>query len=447
MSEEAIQLAETVPHHLAQAQVQDVPLGYNRTEVGVIPADWSVAPLLNALRLPTGQVDPRHEPYRSMVLVAPDHIESGTGRLVVRQSAAEQGAISGKYLFKFGDIVYSKIRPYLRKAILADFDGLCSADMYPLAARPGISPGFMLAVLLGYRFSVFAEAVSARSGIPKINRSELAEFRVALPSPTEQRAIAEALSDADRLLVALEAMIVKKRAIKQATMQQLLTGKTRLPGFSGGREPRRLGDHVTFLRHGINSRAELTSDGAVKYLHYGDIHTTVDVHLEPSSKEMPRLPADRARTLDRLQDGDLVLVDASEDLEGVGKSVEIRGTCGEEVVSGLHTIAARFDKAVLADGFKAYLQFCPAFGDHLRRLAAGTKVYATNRAHVASVEMPLPGVEEQTAIAVVLADMDAEIDELEARREKARAIKQGMMQQLLTGWVRLVKPSPAEAST
>ena len=98
----------------------------------------------------------------------------------------------------------------------------------------------------------------------------------------------------------------------------------------------------------------------------------------------------------------------------------------------------RFDKAVLADGFKAYLQFLPSFRTHLRRLAAGTKVYATNRAHIVSAEVKLPEVDEQTAIAAVLSDMDAELAALEARLAKSRALKQGMMQELLTGRTRLV---------
>jgi type I restriction enzyme S subunit len=106
-------------------------------------------------------------------------------------------------------------------------------------------------------------------------------------------------------------------------------------------------------------------------------------------------------------------------------------------VSGLHTIAARFDKHVLADGFKAYLQFIPQFSRHLKRLAAGTKVFATNRGHVSSAELNLPGLEEQTAIASVLSDMDTDIEALDARVAKTRAIKQGMMQELLTGRTRL----------
>jgi type I restriction enzyme S subunit len=203
-------------------------VNYKQTEVGVIPGNWESRPLLSAVHLPTGQVDPRIEPYKSMVLVAPDHIESRTGRLLERQTASVQHAISGKYLLEPGDIVYSKIRPYLRKAILANFRGLCSADMYPLTPAQDVSSAFMLAVLLGHHFSCFAECVSVRSGIPKINREELAEYVVALPPLPEQTAIATMLSDMDAEISALERRLAKTRALKQGMMQELLTGRTRL---------------------------------------------------------------------------------------------------------------------------------------------------------------------------------------------------------------------------
>ncbi|MEM9005840.1 MAG: restriction endonuclease subunit S, partial [Cyanobacteria bacterium P01_F01_bin.86] len=145
-----------------------------------------------------------------------------------QKTAAEQGAISGKYLFSSGDIIYSKIRPYLRKAVLPTFEGLCSADMYPLTPAEDVSSEFIFAILLGRRFSQFADTVSARSGIPKINREELGDFCVALPFLTEQRAIATVLSDMDGEIAALEARRAKTQAIKQGMMQQLLTGKVRL---------------------------------------------------------------------------------------------------------------------------------------------------------------------------------------------------------------------------
>ena len=205
--------------------------------------------------------------------------------------------------------------------------------------------------------------------------------------------------------------------------------------LSGNWEMKRLGDHVTFLRNGTNSRAELLPEGQVKYLHYGDVHACKNVYLPTAS--LPCLPHAKVGHLDRLQNGDVIFADASEDVAGVGKSVEIRDIGSTEVVSGLHTIAARFDKKVLVDGFKGFLQFCPPFVNHLRRLAAGTKVYATNRAHIASVEMLLPGLQEQCAIAEALSDFDLWLNGLDRLIVKKRDLKQAAMQQLLTGQTRL----------
>lgn len=266
----------------------------------------------------------------------------------------------------------------------------------------------------------------------------LKAYHIPLPPMKEQQAISSALKDVDALISGLDQLISKKRDIQQATMQQLLTGQRRLPGFSGEWAVKRLGDHLSFLSNGTNSRAELSTEGDTHYLHYGDIHGSQQLLLNPAKTSMPCLPRDKAMRLDRLENGDLVFADASEDLNGVGKSVEVQLPANMELVSGLHTIAVRFDKKVMADGFKAYLQFIPTFRSHLRQLAAGTKVYATNRAHIASAELKIPGTEEQAAIASILADMETELAVLEERRNKARQLKQGMMQELLTGRIRLL---------
>jgi type I restriction enzyme S subunit len=280
--------------------------------------------------------------------------------------------------------------------------------------------------------------MQADAARPNISLGNLRSFIVALPPLPEQNAIAAALSDVDALLGALDGLIAKKRTVKQAAMRQLLTGQARLPGFSSKWETKRLGDHVTFLRNGTHARAELDETGPLRYLHYGDIHTASSCSLDAERTSMPRLAETKARTLDRLASGDVVFVDASEDLAGVGKAVELRVPQGTQVVAGLHTIAARFDKLVLADGFKAYLQFIPTFRKHLTRMAAGTKVYATSHRHIADVTLDLPSTAEQGAIATVLIDMDIELSALEQRRDKTRLLKQGMMQELLTGRTRLV---------
>ena len=192
---------------------------------------------------------------------------------------------------------------------------------------------------------------------------------------------------------------------------------------------------MKYLKNGTNSRAELRADGRIKYLHYGDVHASSRSFTSPH--DLPSLPVAKAGGLDRLKDGDLIFADASEDITGVSKSVEICDSRDYEVVSGLHTIAARFDATILADGFKGFLQYVPSFSEHLRRLAAGTKVYATNRAHISSAEVQLPPVSEQKAIAGVLSHMDIELAALEARRDKTRDLKQGMMQELLTGRIQI----------
>lgn len=201
---------------------------FKQTEIGEVPESWEIVGILDVAALPSGQVDPRNAPYASMPLIAPNHIESGTGRLLAVESAAAQGAISGKYEFNPLDIVYSKIRPYLRKAWLADRDGLCSADMYPLRPSSRVDSGFLLVSLLGERFSEFATSMSMRTGIPKINREELSQYRIALPPLEEQRQISSLERSITAREVSEHAVHAALVELKSAAMCALLTGEVRI---------------------------------------------------------------------------------------------------------------------------------------------------------------------------------------------------------------------------
>jgi type I restriction enzyme S subunit len=206
------------------------PEAFRETEVfGRTPVDWEIVRLRDHITLPSGQIDPRKEPYRDWTLVAPNHIEEKTGRLLESETAAEQGAKSGKYVFREGNIVYSKIRPYLRKAYLADGKGICSADMYPLRPGERIRPRMLEAIILGEHFSRFAEKVSMRSGIPKINRAELGEYETALPPLDEQKRIEEVLVEHDQNVGAERSYRGKLQQLKTGLMQDLLTGRIRVP--------------------------------------------------------------------------------------------------------------------------------------------------------------------------------------------------------------------------
>lgn len=390
--------------------------GYKETDVGVIPEDWEVRPFLKVLRIANGQVDPRDEPYKEMILVAPDHIGEGTGCLNTRQTASDQGAISGKYRFYEGDIVYSKIRPYLRKLILADFYGLCSADMYPLSPIDGATSDYCFYALLEDRFSNFASSVSARSGIPKINRNEIAQFQFLVPPPNEQRAIAEALSDVDALIAALDVLIAKKRGITQAAMQQLLTGKTRLPGFTGEWHNNTLQEVILCLdnlRIPLNESQRLTMQGDYPYCGANGILDYVNSYVI---------------------DDDFILI--AED----GGYFDEFATC---------PIAYRMSGKCWVNNHAHILKAVPGVNQDfifyalvhkniMPFLASGTRA-KLNKSEMYKIEISISDdIAEQTAIAEILSDMDAELSALESKRDKTRALKSGMMQELLTGRIRLL---------
>jgi type I restriction enzyme, S subunit len=429
----------------------EVKPGYKQTEVGVMPEAWDVSSVAEMGEVVTGKALAAHASGKQRPYLRTKNVFDGRidiDDVLTMPMTDEQFA---HFRVRSGDVL-------LNEGQSLELVGRCSlySDEYPEPCamqnqllRFRASEG-VCSVFASYLFrrcqetGVFARIALQTTSIAHLGGSRFERLRLAWPQTEEEQcAIAQALSDVDGLLGGLDRLIAKKRNLKLAAMQELLTGQIRLPGFSREWDKKRLGDHVKFLRNGVNSRAELLPEGPVKYLHYGNVHASKDVFV--SLGTLPCLPAEKAASLDRLWDGDLIFADASEDTAGISKSVEVRGVGDSQLVSGLHTIAARFDKAVLADGYKGFLQFCPTFATHLRRLAAGTKVYATSRTHIASVEMRLPAPEEQTAIATVLSDMDAEIAALERRCDKTRALKQAMMQELLTGRTRLVTPEAALA--
>ena len=163
--------------------------------LGKIPAHWKTSKFTWSIFITEGQVDPEIEPYVNMPLIAPNHIEPETGRLLFTETAADQGAISGKYLCQRGDVIYSKIRPALRKATIAVEQCLCSADMYPLRSREDLRPEFVLFILLSDPFSTWAVLESNRVAMPKINRESLGGIRIPLPPSDEQCTIIEYIAE------------------------------------------------------------------------------------------------------------------------------------------------------------------------------------------------------------------------------------------------------------
>ena len=194
-----------------------------------VPAHWTVSRFSREMSVNGGQVDPRIDPWADMILVAPNHIESGTGRIVGRETAREQGADSGKYVARAGQILYSKIRPALNKVALASEDCLTSADMYAMSSRWGDDHRYLMYFMLARPFHAFVTLTSMRVKMPKVNRDELGEAPFLRPPGEEQQRIADHLDEhtakIDRLIAESELFIKLARERREALIAAALTGQ------------------------------------------------------------------------------------------------------------------------------------------------------------------------------------------------------------------------------
>ena len=259
-----------------------------------------------------------------------------------------------------------------------------------------------------------------------------------LPTSPEQKQIVEVLSDTYDLINNLERLLKKKKNIKQGVMQELLTGKRRLEGFSGEWSYKTFEELFDFLKTGSNSRDELSRSEDFGYIHYGDIHTKWDQFLDCDNEEIPSISKEKVKNLPFLQDWDLIVADASEDYVGIGACILLKNIKNKKIVSGLHTILLRSDKTKLSPYYSVYLMSIRDVKDKLIKIATGISVYGLTKNQLKKVEVYLPNdINEQLEIGKIFSDMDSEIKELETQKDKYIMTKQRMMQKLLTGEIRL----------
>jgi type I restriction enzyme S subunit len=289
---------------------------------------------------------------------------------------------------------------------------------------------YLLYNLMSERIQKIIESEKTVGAQPKLALNRIQSFRIGLP-PTndEQRAIAEALGDMDALIGALDQLIAKKRDLQQATMQQLLTGQTRLPGFSGKWEVKLLGEIGTFIKGKGIKKDEVVADG-LPCIRYGEIYTHYKDYIRGfHSFISPKV----ARESQRLRKGDLRFAGSGETAEEIGKCVAFLGD-EEAYAGGDIVILNPVDQNSM---YLGYLMNHTSVVTQKARMGQGDAIVHISARNLAQLNLRLPLLDEETAIAAVLSDMDAEIAALEQRLAKTRALKQGMMQELLTGRTRL----------
>jgi type I restriction enzyme S subunit len=254
-----------------------------------------------------------------------------------------------------------------------------------------------------------------------------------MPSPREQRAIAEALSDVDALIGTLDRLIAKKRDLKQAAMQQLLTGQKRLPGFSGEWETGHLRSFVQNHNAGVYKNIKSYGKGC-NIIGVSDLYG-IDCVDGQSFAQVPVSPVEQAKYT--LKTNDLVYGESSLVREGIARTVYVTER-GAGTAFAWHTRRYSVDQNVLLSSYLYYYLQSRFARKHMMDQSIQTAITGINTAAYFGCPVFIPPLAEQTAIAEVLSDMDAEIAALERRHDKTRVLKQGMMQELLTGRTRLV---------
>ena len=189
---------------------------------GNLNSEWQEVKLDDICDVQNGQVDPKQPPYCDMIHIASDDIESGTGRILEMNTAAQDKVISGNYLFTEKAIVYSKIRPNLKKVVFPKFTGVCSADVYPIYPRENIIPELLFQLMLSETFTQYATSQSARSAIPKINRNGLLAFKFRLPPMEIQENIVQDLLAVFKSLEVAKQHVENSKTLKHKLLEKVL---------------------------------------------------------------------------------------------------------------------------------------------------------------------------------------------------------------------------------
>jgi len=411
--------------------------GYKQTEVGVIPEDWGTPFLDSIAKRGSGHTpDKQHPEYwggeiKWISLKDSDaldkvHISDTTAKITMAGIAN-----SSAVLHPAGTVVLSRDAGVGKSAIM---QSQMAVSQHFMAWQCGPALGNYFLYYWLQELKPELERIAMGNTIKTIGLSYFKALRIVQPPINEQRAISSALSDVDALLAKLDQLMVKKRDLKQAAMQQLLTGQTRLPGFSeewAVKRMRSLGNTYG----GLTGKTKIDfGHGCARYIPFMNVmtDTVIDVEwleaVDVSSNELQNLT----------QKGDLFFNGSSETPEEVGYcSVLLQDV--PNLYLNSFCFGFRFNPDVKVNGlFFAYWFRSVKGRQAMAVLAQGATRYNIAKSAFLSLELPQPPEEEQTAIATVLCDMDAELAALEARRQKTRALKQGMMQELLTGRIRLV---------
>ena len=413
--------------------------GYKQTEVGVIPEDWDCAKFGEKVKIYRGG-SPR--PIQNYIT----HLSTGINWIKIgdvgendkyirsTQEKIIPEGVSKSREVHVGDFILSNSMSFGRPYIL-DIDGCIHDGWLTIQEYKNTFHTEYLYYLLSSNL-VYQQYISmaAGSSVKNLNKDKVSALNVIYPTLLEQERIAKALSEVDSMVSSLEKLIAKKKAVKQGAMQELLIGKKRLHGFSGEWNKINLAKKSKIKARigwqGLTTNEYL--DSGYSYLVTGTDFVNGKIDWD-NCHYVAKDRFDQDKNIQIQNDDILITKDGS-----LGKTALVKGLDKPATLnSGVFVI--RPIQEAYDPTFVYYILSSFVFKDFLDHLSAGSTIIHLYQKDISKFEFLVPPtVEEQTAIASILSDMDNEIEALEQKLEKARQIKQGMMQQLLTGKIRLV---------
>jgi type I restriction enzyme S subunit len=404
----------------------EVKKGYKQTEIGIIPEDWEVYKIYDICSLSKKRYNPKlsKEVYKCIEL---EHLSQETGRLLDYCFSDQQFSI--KSFFEKEDVLFGKLRPYLKKFYYAEINGVCSTEIWVLKSKTHILSKYLY-YLIQTKIILDAANQSTGTKMPRADWNFISNILVFLPPLTEQTAIANALSDIDALIESLEKLITKKCNIKQGAMQQLLTGKKRLPGFKSEWKTTKLSD-LGFFRSGNGFPLKFQGffDGKYPFFKVSDMNIKENkIYLVKANN---LIDEDIKNTIYAyvFPRNTIVFAKIGAAIFLERKKMLFKMSCIDNNMMGF------VYNENIVNSYYIYLVF---HSIKLSKLISVTALPSLNAKDIGKIEFYIPPLPEQTAIAEVLSDMDSEIEALEKKLDKYKKVKQGMMQELLTGKKRLI---------
>ena len=413
-----------------------IPEGYKETSLGVIPKEWKVKRLGDLVSIMSGESPSLYTLHNQGKY---PYVKVEDMNLCEKyQTHSRSYSNEEKNIVKKGSIIF----PKRGAAILNNKVRIANVDIQMDSNMMAIFPikDNLLEEYLYYSI-VFEQLfkIADTSTIPQINNKHIIPCKILLPPLYEQQKIAEILNVWDEAIKKQTRLIKKLELRKKGLMQQLLTGKKRLPGFSGEWKRAKLGDATIFLSTNSFSREQLNSiKGNVLNIHYGDVLVRYSSVLDASKEDIPYINEQiEYSPKDYVNNGDVIMADTAED-EMVGRCCEVINIDNIKVVSGLHTILIH-PIIKFAHKYLGYYLNSERYHKQIISIMQGIKVYSITKDALKNTIIDIPNIEEQAAIANILSLCDNEILLAKQKLNEFHQQKKGLMQVLLTGKKRVTQ--------